>query len=80
MQVLARQDAIITLSAEASQEAALQDLLDKITDKWNTVDFSVITFKDNKDAFVLVNIEDVTAALEDSMVTMSTILASRCSC
>ena len=77
MQVVAQQDAIIALSAEASEEAALQDLLDKIGDRWNSIDFTVTTFKDNKDAFVLAGTEDVTAALEDSMVTMATILASR---
>ena len=62
---------------EASQEAALEDLLDRISSKWNSIDLTVVPFKDVKDTFILGSVEDVTAALEDSMVTMSTILASR---
>ena len=62
---------------EASQEAALEDLLDRISSKWNSIDFTVAPFKDVKDTFILGSVEDVTAALEDSMVTMSSILASR---
>lgn len=76
-QVVQRQPDVATLSMEASQEAALEDLLDHISRKWNTIDLTVVSFKDVKDAFILGSVEDVTAALEDSMVTMSTILASR---
>ena len=67
----------MTLSVEASQEAALEDLMDHINSKWNSIDFTLMRFKDMKDTFILRSLEDVTAALEDSMVTMSTILASR---
>lgn len=62
---------------EARQEAALEDMLERINSKWNSIDLTLIPFKDVKDAFILGSVEDVTAALEDSMVTMSTILASR---
>lgn len=67
----------MTLSVEASQEAALEDLLDHISAKWTVIDFTLSPFKDVKDAFILGSVEEVTAALEDSLVTMSTILASR---
>ena len=77
LQVVSQQEAVVTLSVEASQEAALEDLLDHISSKWNSIDFSLIPFKDVKDAYILGSVEDVTAALEDSMVTMSAILASR---
>ena len=72
-----QQEAVLLLSVEASQEAALEDLLEHISSKWNSIDFTLLPFKDVKDAFILGSLEDVTAALEDSMVTMSTILASR---
>ena len=77
MQVVQRQPDVVTLSMEASQEAALEDLLDHISSKWNSINFTVAPFKDVKDTFILGSVEDVTAALEDSMVTMSSILASR---
>lgn len=72
-----QQAEVVTLSMEASQEAALEDLLDNISSKWSSIDLTVVPFKDVKDAFILGSVEDVTAALEDTMVTMSTILASR---
>ena len=72
-----QKDAILSVSLEASQEAALEDLLDKVSAKWNTLEFTVLPFKDVKDAFILGSVEEVTAVLEDSLVTMSTILASR---
>ena len=67
----------MAVSLEASQELALEDLLGKMSAKWNTLEFTVLPFKDVKDAFILGSVEEVTAALEDSLVTMSTILASR---
>lgn len=72
-----QKDAILSVSLEASQEMALEDLLDKMSAKWNTLEFTVLPFKDAKDAFILGSTEEVTATLEDSLVTMSTILASR---
>lgn len=72
-----QKDAILSVSLEASQEMALEDLLDKVSVKWNTLEFTVLPFKDVKDAFILGSVEEVTATLEDSLVTMSTILASR---
>ena len=78
MQVVEQKDAIVSVSMEASQEAALEDLLDKMSAKWNHLEFSVLPFKDVKDAFILGSVEEVTATLEDSLVTMATILASRC--
>lgn len=75
--MVSQQEAVVTLSVEASQEAALEDLLDHISAKWTVIDFTLSPFKDVKDAFILGSVEEVTAALEDSLVTMSTILASR---
>ncbi|KAL3154308.1 hypothetical protein ABBQ32_013793 [Trebouxia sp. C0010 RCD-2024] len=70
LKVEQHQEAVVTFSVEASQEAALEDLLDHINSKWNSIDFTLLPFKDMKDSFILGSLEDVTAALEDSMVTM----------
>lgn len=63
-------DRIIQISTEATQEAALEQLLNKVLAKWNGVEFTVNAYKDLKDCFILGGVDDVTAALEDSMVTM----------
>jgi dynein heavy chain len=59
------------------QEQALEELLKKVQTKWADIEFTVKPYKDSKDVFILGVVEDVTVALEDSMVTMGTITASR---
>lgn len=70
-------DRIATISTEATQEHALEELLSNIQNKWAAVEFTVLNYKDSKDTFILGAVEDIMSTLEDSMVTMSTILASR---
>ena len=70
-------DEISVASTEATQELALEEMLAKINAKWAEIEFTCIQFKDSKDMVILTGIDEVTIALEDSMVTMSTILASR---
>ncbi|QDZ24237.1 heavy chain of dynein [Chloropicon primus] len=70
-------DDISRISTEATQEASLEGMLKKINDKWVDIEFTVLPFKELKDAFILGGVDEIIAALEDSMVTMSVILASR---
>jgi dynein heavy chain len=70
-------EGISQISTEATQELALEELLAKVHSKWSDVEFGVLPYKEVKDTFILGGIEEVQVALEDSMVTMSTILASR---
>jgi len=68
---------IAAISTEATQESALEELLHKVSTKWGDVSFMCVSYKESKDTFILGGIEEVTMALEDSMVTMTTILSSR---
>ena len=70
-------EAIGAVSTEATQEQALEELLYKVTSKWGDVSFQVVSYKESKDTFVLGGIEEIMTALEDSMVTMATIMSSR---
>ena len=65
------------MSVEATQESALEELLVKVTSKWDDICFSCVAYKETKDTFVLGSIEEITTALEDSQVTMATIMSSR---
>lgn len=65
------------VSTEATQEAALQQLLDKVHDKWRYVEFTINPYKDAKDTYILGAVDEVMAVLEDSMVMMGNITASR---
>lgn len=45
--------------------------------QWVTIEFVVKPFKEVKDCYVLGGVDDVIAALDESMVTMNTITSSR---
>ena len=76
-QVVEHVEELTAVSVEATQEAALEELLARVTGKWANIEFAVHPYKDTKDVFILSGVDDVITVLEDSMLTMSTILASR---
>jgi dynein heavy chain, axonemal len=71
-------DTVLAISTEATQEAALEEMLAKVNSKWSDIEFQCIPYKDSKDMVILSAVDEITATLEDSMVTMSTIVSSRC--
>jgi dynein heavy chain len=68
---------VAMVSTEATQEVALELLLDKVHDKWKDIELTVNGYKDTKDAFILGDVEEVMLVLEDSMVLVATITSSR---
>ncbi|KAJ3207853.1 Dynein heavy chain 6, axonemal [Entophlyctis luteolus] len=68
---------ISNTSAQASSEAALEDMLTKVVRIWSDTEFIVLPYRDSKDVFILGTTDDIQTALEDSQVTISTIKASR---
>ncbi|KAK3237367.1 hypothetical protein CYMTET_52552 [Cymbomonas tetramitiformis] len=77
LKVMDHKEKIAQISTEATQEAALGQLLQKVQSKWSFIEFTVNNYKESKDIYILGTVDEVTAALEDSMVTMTTITASR---
>ncbi|TYZ65733.1 hypothetical protein PybrP1_011994 [[Pythium] brassicae (nom. inval.)] len=75
--VMKHVEAISAVAVAAQQEAVLEEMLKKVTDVWAATEFEVKGYKESKDVFVLGSVEDVTAKLDDSIVTISTILGSR---
>lgn len=78
VQVMAAKEAIMAISVEATQEGTLEDALERVSLRWTSIDLPIVAYKDNKDVFVLGSLDDLTAPLDDSLVTISTILSSRC--
>eukprot|EP00930_Biecheleria_cincta_P027502 TRINITY_DN19311_c0_g1_i1.p1 TRINITY_DN19311_c0_g1~~TRINITY_DN19311_c0_g1_i1.p1 ORF type:complete len:4103 (-),score=885.99 TRINITY_DN19311_c0_g1_i1:122-12430(-) len=70
-------EAIMDVSGKATMEQSLQEMLDKVKKTWDDLELIINPYKDTKDVFVLGSIEDITVALEDSLVTISTIAGSR---
>lgn len=57
--VVSAKDALLTISTEATQEAALEDLLAKVVAKWAGIDLSVVPYKDSKDVYILGSIDNI---------------------
>lgn len=62
------------VSTRASAESALEEMLTKVK---NTFEDLPLKLKQYKEAYILGSTEDITVALEDSLVTISTIASSR---
>ncbi|KAK9815239.1 hypothetical protein WJX72_000483 [[Myrmecia] bisecta] len=77
LQVARIREQLSTVATEASQEAGLEEMLRQVQDKWSGVEFTVRPYKETKDMCVLGSVDDVMALLEDSLVMMATISASR---
>jgi dynein heavy chain len=65
------------VSGQASSEASLEAILKKVEDSWKSVDFTVISYKDSKDVFILGGTDDIQQLLDDSNINISTISSSR---
>jgi dynein heavy chain len=70
-------DEISAISSQASSEAALEEMLQKVVRVWSDTEFIILPYRDNKDVFILGGVEDIQALLEDSQVTLATIKSSR---
>lgn len=77
LQLANHRDKVCAISAEATQEAALEGMLRKVQDKWMGVELTVKQYKEAKDAYILGSLEEVQAVLEDSLALMATVLSSR---
>ena len=70
-------DDIQRISTEATQESVLEEMLGKVKAVWAEAEFVLNGFKDQKDVYILAGVDDVQANLDESMMTVGTILASR---
>jgi dynein heavy chain len=63
---------------KAIQESVLKEMFaEKILLVWKQLEFEVLNYKDRNDTFIVGGIEPVMEALDDSLVTLNTILGSR---
>ncbi|EQC26205.1 hypothetical protein SDRG_15942 [Saprolegnia diclina VS20] len=76
-QAMSHGEEISVVSVSAQQEAVLETMLQKVIQVWQTLELEVKPYKESKDVFVLGAVDEVLAALDDSIVTINTILGSR---
>lgn len=68
---------LMELSGQASSEASLELMLKKVEEVWETLEFVVMPHKDVKDVYILGTLEEVQQVLDDSHITINTIVNSR---
>lgn len=76
MNVVQFQEEIQLISTQASQEASLRRQINALDEQWRKIDLITKPYKEGE-VNVLDEIEDVFAALDDSLATINTILGSR---
>ncbi|EQC31947.1 hypothetical protein SDRG_10462 [Saprolegnia diclina VS20] len=77
MHLHASAPAVNRIATEATQEATLEATLARINGLWAELSFDVKCHNDRRDVYVLGPTDDIASALEESLVSMSTVLASR---
>ena len=70
-------DKINEIALEAINEAILEEMLVNVTQMWRREEFEVLVYKDQKGIFVLGAVAEVMQKMDDSLVTLGTIMGSR---
>jgi dynein heavy chain len=65
------------VTTEAMQESVLEKMLSKVQATWEESDFELNMYKEQRDVFILGGVDDIIASLDDSLVTLNTIMSSR---
>ena len=65
------------MSTNATKELAMEKTLEGIEETWRALDMDMVPFREGKEIYKLRSTEDVFAALEDNIVTLSTMKASK---
>ena len=69
--------AINTIATTAKAESGLEVMLEKLVKTWKKLEFEILPYKQRKNMFVVGLLDDIITVLDDSMVTVSTLLGSR---
>ena len=64
------------VSYDATQEAALLEMLQKVSEQWAATEFVVRPYNDLKDAYVLGSLDEIYATLEETQLVVQGVLAS----
>ena len=68
---------ISIITTQAENEEILYKMLKKVQSVWDSEEFEVANYKDRRDAFILIEVDEVILQLDDSLVSINTILGSQ---
>lgn len=61
----------------AQGEANIKSKMDEVTERWDNTNFTVVSYRDSKDRFIVTEIEDLITQLEDDTMQVSTMMGSK---
>ncbi|KAJ7369814.1 hypothetical protein OS493_036331 [Desmophyllum pertusum] len=76
LKVFQHKEKISDISSQASNEATLEQMLQKVMDFWNHTDFQ-LSVHPSRDIAIITGADDIITAVEESQVTLSNIRGSR---
>eukprot|EP00058_Branchiostoma_floridae_P021106 XP_002606596.1 hypothetical protein BRAFLDRAFT_72653 [Branchiostoma floridae] len=76
-QIFQHKERIGDISTQASNEATLEAMLQKVIELWHHTDFRLVPHNVRPDIMIIAGIDDIMAQLEESQVTIGTIRGSR---
>ena len=65
------------ISGAAQGELQIQNTLNGVIQRWEEINFTVISYRDSKERFVITEVEDLITLLEDDTMTVSTMMGSK---
>ena len=65
------------ISGAEQGELQIQNTLNMVVERWEEVNFTVISYRDSKERFVITEVEDLITLLEDDTMTVSTMMGSK---
>jgi dynein heavy chain len=77
MNVAEQNEQLGEIALKAQQEQDLEDTFRKVENEWKRAAFDVSAYKDSKDYFIIGSTEDINTLLEESLVTLTNLLAAR---
>lgn len=75
--IVAKADQIAEIALKAAKEVELVNLLNNVESFWNSSTIAVTNYKERSDVFILANNEELISKLDDTLLTVNNILASR---
>ncbi|XP_019625905.1 PREDICTED: LOW QUALITY PROTEIN: dynein heavy chain 6, axonemal-like [Branchiostoma belcheri] len=77
LKIFQHKERIGDISTQASNEATLEAMLQKVIELWHHTDFRLVPHNVRPDIMIIAGIDDIMAQLEESQVTIGTIRGSR---
>ena len=77
LNVVKYQEELVAIATQATQENALENQISNTENIWKSKDINIKSYKDNKDCYILGDLEPLFTSLDESLATMNNILASR---